>query len=161
MSKWIVTNILKVTHIKYEKYCVKYLMFYSAWFYKIAKNTSSSSVKHFITLHYKLVNPHADLWCFSQHFSKVQAWITFLSCFRLFSYIGGINNYIFWESLLCCIKATKLHSREKTLLSLCNISTGRIIAEVLYCQCLKISDSTYKTTWLACPLGEHLYSNYN
>lgn len=36
-------------------------MFYSAWFYKILKNTSSSSVKHFIMLRYKLVNPHADL----------------------------------------------------------------------------------------------------
>lgn len=117
---------LEVAHIKYEKSCVKYLMFYSAWLYKILTNTNSSSVKHFITLGYKFVNPHADLWCFSQHFSKVQGWIIFLSCFRLFTDIGGINNYIFSESLLSCIKATKLHPREKILLSFCNISTGRI-----------------------------------
>lgn len=29
---------------------------------------------------------------------------------------------------------------QKILLSLCNISTGRVIAEVLYCQCPKISE---------------------
>lgn len=89
VSRWILTNDLKVIHIKCEKSCVKYLMFYSAWLYKILKNTSSSSIKHFIALHYELVNPHADLLCFSKHFSKVQGRITFLSCFRLFTDVSG------------------------------------------------------------------------